>query len=315
MPFTLSHAAAVLPGIHRNGTARGGLVAAALVAGSFAPDLTYFADTVLPGAMRFGNFTHSPAGVLSVDALSTAALLAGWLLLREPLVALLPRARQGRAYALLRGRPWRGRRPVPLAAAFYLSAVLGSTTHIVWDAFTHSGRWGARLLPVLGESVAGFPVTMYVQYGSSAIALALIVAFTASALRRLPDASPPARVPVLTARGRLLAAGLLAVCVLLGAAHRCLRFGAGPGADATLFDFVPTALFGAGAGLALGLPLYAAAARIRHRARPTPPAERNAVGGNAAGRNAVEPGPAEQNPNQQPPQDNRAEQPETSVSG
>ena len=49
MPFTLSHAAAVLPGIRRDGTARGPLLASALVAGSFAPDMTYFADTAVPG--------------------------------------------------------------------------------------------------------------------------------------------------------------------------------------------------------------------------------------------------------------------------
>lgn len=54
MPFTLSHAAAVLPGIRRNGTARGPLFASALVAGSFAPDMTYFAASVRPEAMELG---------------------------------------------------------------------------------------------------------------------------------------------------------------------------------------------------------------------------------------------------------------------
>lgn len=41
MPFTLSHAAAVLPAVRRNGTARWGLFPSALIAGSFAPDVTY----------------------------------------------------------------------------------------------------------------------------------------------------------------------------------------------------------------------------------------------------------------------------------
>ncbi|MGW6509475.1 DUF4184 family protein, partial [Streptomyces niveus] len=54
MPFTLSHAAAVLPGIRRNGTSRGPLLASALVAGSMAPDMTYFAATAVPAAMEFG---------------------------------------------------------------------------------------------------------------------------------------------------------------------------------------------------------------------------------------------------------------------
>ena len=40
MPFTLSHAAAVLPAVRADGTGRGPLVPAVLVAGSFAPDMT-----------------------------------------------------------------------------------------------------------------------------------------------------------------------------------------------------------------------------------------------------------------------------------
>ena len=71
MPFTLSHAAAVLPGIRRSGTGRGPLVASALVAGSFAPDMTYYADTVVPGAMEFGEVTHAAWGVFTVDVLIT----------------------------------------------------------------------------------------------------------------------------------------------------------------------------------------------------------------------------------------------------
>src|SRR5438046_1137940 len=104
MPFTLSHAAAVLPGIRRTGAGRGPLVASALVAGSFAPDLTYYADSVVPGAMEFGAVTHGLPGVLTVDTVLAAALAGGWLLVREPLLALLPRAWRGRAYAVARGR-------------------------------------------------------------------------------------------------------------------------------------------------------------------------------------------------------------------
>lgn len=89
MPFTLSHAAAVLPLIRRTGAARGPLVASALVAGSFAPDVTYYADTVVPGGMAFGTVTHAPAGVVTVDVLLTAVLVGGWLLVRAPLLALL----------------------------------------------------------------------------------------------------------------------------------------------------------------------------------------------------------------------------------
>ncbi|MEV5444276.1 DUF4184 family protein, partial [Streptomyces sp. NPDC052644] len=226
MPFTLSHAAAVLPGIRRSGAARGPLVASALVMGSMSPDMTYFADSVVPGAMTFGNVTHSPLGVLAVDPLVTALLTALWLMVREPLVALLPGRWRGRVYAVLRGRPWRERRPWALAVWFYLSAVVGAATHVVWDLFTHADRWGVRVLPVLGDLVAGFPLYLYAQYGGSALALAVLVWFGYGALRRVPaDRAEAAGAvdavrPGLTRRGRWLAGGLLAGCVAVGVAHR-----------------------------------------------------------------------------------------------
>ncbi|WP_043263880.1 DUF4184 family protein [Streptomyces sp. CT34] len=186
MPFTLSHAAAVLPFIRQTGAARGPLVASALVAGSFAPDLPYYADTVVPGGMAFGTVTHSLPGVLTVDVLISAALVGGWLLLREPLVALLPRSRRERPRAFARGRPWtpRGTRERALPAGwFFLSAVLGSVTHVVWDAFTHPGRWGTRLVPALNTVMGGRAVAMYLQYATSALALAGIGWFLWAALR------------------------------------------------------------------------------------------------------------------------------------
>ncbi|MEU9113992.1 DUF4184 family protein [Streptomyces sp. NPDC048483] len=299
MPFTLSHAAAVLPAIRRTGAGRGPLVASALVAGSFAPDLTYYAATVVPGAMEFGAVTHGLPGVLTVDAAFTAALVGGWLLVREPLLALLPRAWQGRVYAFARGRAmrvppgraepraWgRPRGPRQLAALagwFYLSAVLGCASHVVWDAFTHPGRWGTRLVPLLNEWVGGRPAAMYLQYGTSALALAATGWFLWTALRSGSDEGPPDAVPALSVRLRLLLTVPLALCVLAGAAERTLRAYAVYGDTATWFDYIPSALFGAGAGLVLGLPLYAVAVRLLHRRMLR---ARGADGGGGPGRTA-----------------------------
>ncbi|MEL5957701.1 DUF4184 family protein [Streptomyces sp. CLV115] len=269
MPFTLSHAAAVLPGMRRDGTARGGLFASALVAGSFAPDMTYYADTAIPGAMEFGQVTHSVWGVITVDVLITAAVVALWLLLREPLVALLPANRQGSVHAFVRGR--RGARGVREAVGFVGSAMIGAATHVVWDAFTHHDRWGVRLVPVLDGSVGGFPVFQLVQYGSSAVALAVLARFTASGLRATGTRPVPPSVPVLDRRGRWAAGALLSVCALLGIVHRCARWYAYFGHIDTPLDIVPTACFGAGAGLAVGLVLYGVWMRLRMR-RPRPAA-------------------------------------------
>ncbi|MCP9959387.1 DUF4184 family protein [Streptomyces sudanensis] len=276
MPFTLSHAAAVLPAMRRSGAARGPLVASALVAGSFSPDMTYFADSVVPGAMALGEFTHGVWGLLTADPLTAALLVGVWLMVREPLVVLLPGRWQGRVRGVLRGRPWRGRHPVALAAWFYASAVAGAATHVGWDLFTHPGRWGVRMLPVLGETAGGLPVYLYVQYGGSAVALAVLVWFGYGALRRVPAeeageaGEAGAARPALTRRDRWLAGGLLGGCVAAGVVHRCVRWYAYWGRIETPLDIVPTACFGAGAGLAAGLVVYGAGMRLRARAASRP---------------------------------------------
>ncbi|WP_405808969.1 DUF4184 family protein [Streptomyces sp. NBC_00210] len=272
MPFTLSHAAAVLPGIRRDGSARGPLLASVLVMGSFSPDMTYFAATAVPGAMEFGNVTHAPLGLLTVDVAITAALLAVWLMVREPLVALVPARWQGRVHAFLRGRgqPAGGRGALVLR--FYVSAVVGAGTHIVWDSFTHHDRWGTRVLPVLNEKVAGLPLHSYAQYGTSALALVALVWFVASALRLRPAAETPAAppaptpAPTLDGRGRWLAGMLLGLCVLLGVVQRCARWYTYYGRVDSPLDIIPTACFGAGAGLAVGLLLYGVVMRLREHA-------------------------------------------------
>ncbi|GAA3171915.1 hypothetical protein GCM10010451_20850 [Streptomyces virens] len=275
MPFTLSHAAAVLPAVRADGSGRASLVPAVLVAGSFAPDTTYYAASVLSGAMEFGDVTHAFWGVFTVDVLIAWTLVGLWLLVREPLVALLPRALQGRAAALLRCGAPRARVRASLLARWYVSAVLGALTHVVWDAFTHLDRWGMRVFPVLGREIAGSPLYWYLQYGGSAVAAVVIVVFVARALRRTTPGAGPTGVPRLSARDRWWAVALFAGCALPAAVHRASRWWAYWGSTAKPWELIPTVCFGAGAGLAVALPLYAVAIRAWRpavRADPHPEA-------------------------------------------
>lgn len=266
MPFTLSHAAAVLPAVRTDGTGRGALVPAVLVAGSFSPDMTYYVASVLPEAMEFGDVTHSFPGVFTVDVVVAWALVGLWLLLREPLVALLPVRRQGGPATLLRcGAPRTRVRP-SLAARWYVSAALGALTHVVWDAFTHLDRWGTRLFPVLGEEIAGSPLYWYLQYGGSALAAVVIAAFVAVALRRSPAAAPVG-VPVLSVRDRWLAGAVIGGLAAVAAVQRASRWWDYWGSTAKYWELIPTLCFGAGAGLVLGLLLYAVGVRVW---RPVP---------------------------------------------
>ncbi|WP_308188916.1 DUF4184 family protein [Streptacidiphilus sp. ASG 303] len=193
MPFTLSHPAAVLPFLRR-GRSRGVLVASALVAGSMAPDVPYFADSLLPGAFAWGAATHRPWAVPTLDVAVTAGLAAAWHgLLREPLVALLPDRWAAAAHDLTAPRR-DGLCPAD-AGWFALSAAVGAATHVGWDAFTHHGRAGVRLFPVLNETVVGQPLHHVLQYGSSAVALVWLAASSVRALRAAlpgPGAGPGA---------------------------------------------------------------------------------------------------------------------------
>ncbi|MER7574707.1 DUF4184 family protein [Streptomyces sp. NPDC126514] len=280
MPFTLSHAAAVLPAVRTDGTGRGRLVPAVLVAGSFGPDLTYYAGGAVPGAMEFGDVTHSFAGVLTVDVAISWALVGLWLLVREPLVALLPPARQGRVAALLRCGAPRARMRGELVAWWYVSAALGALTHVVWDAFTHLDRWGMRLFPVLGEEFAGSPLYWYLQHGGSAVAAAVVAAFLTVALRRVPAGVLPVGVPVLSSRDRWLAEALLAGCTVVLAVQRAERWWSYWGSRAKPWELIPTLCFGAGAGLVVGVLAYAVAVRVR-RPAPVPVGAGTGEGGRA----------------------------------
>ncbi|MFI2762608.1 DUF4184 family protein [Streptomyces echinatus] len=262
MPFTLSHAAAVLPAIRRDGSGRGRLVPAVLVAGSFAPDMPYYAAGILPGGMEFGAVTHAFAGVATVDVPIAWALAGLWLLVREPLLALLPRARQGRPAALLRCGMPRARVGAASAARWYGSAVAGALSHVVWDAFTHHDRWGTRLIPAIGRArPAGVPLFTWLQYGSSAAAAVLIVVFVVRALRRAPGGAPVG-VPVLSGRDRWWAFAVIGCCALAGAAQRAARWREQRGAAGRPWELVPTLCFGVGAGVVLGLLLYAVGIRV-----------------------------------------------------
>ncbi|MEV4614592.1 DUF4184 family protein [Kitasatospora sp. NPDC049258] len=235
MPFTFSHPAAVLP-LLDGARGRGPLVAAGLVAGSMAPDLPFFADSLLPGVYRYGGSTHRWWAVPTLDVALAAASVALWRgLWRTAAAELLP----GRLPAATRpggaaGPGW-----------FAVSAAVGAASHLLWDSFTHQGRAGVRALPVLGRTVAGVPLYRALQYGSSLAGLAVLAARAAA-----PVGPAPARQAVALP----WVAGAAAA---VGAAHRLARRQRSP---------VDEFCFGAGAGLAVGLALWSALRRAGARA-------------------------------------------------
>jgi len=106
MPWTFAHPAVVLP------LQRLGLPLSALVAGSIAPDVPSY----VPG-LSIREWTHSWLGVVTIDLVLALGVFALW-------------------------TSWRRSQPTTREWQLAVPAVvIGSLTHVVWDAATHPDQW------------------------------------------------------------------------------------------------------------------------------------------------------------------------------
>lgn len=191
MPFTPSHAVVALPFV------RTPLVPAAIAVGAMTPDLPLF----LRGTPLTYQATHTNALLSTVIALG---LLALWYALLRPAVRELspdalarrlpedwdrPPRFDSRFDSRVDSGAGRARRGILVALLVVVSLVLGVLSHIAWDAFTHEGRWGVRLVPALDDSWGPLPGYKWLQHGSGVIALVILAAYGVRWLsRRAPVA-------------------------------------------------------------------------------------------------------------------------------
>ena len=185
MPFTGSHPAAVLPLL------RLGLPASALVIGSLTPDLPYYFDLPVTAAQ-----THSLTGALGADLiLGISAYLIWHLLLVPPLIWAAPAGLQRRIPDRLRAGPRLS--TAGDLARVGLALAIGALTHVLWDAFTHAGMLGPRMVPWLDSVVYGLPLFRWLHLGSSILGLACLGGSRSAGgpARPRPAPSPPSGRP------------------------------------------------------------------------------------------------------------------------
>jgi hypothetical protein len=175
VPFTGSHPAAVLPFL------RTPLPASALVIGSLAPDIPFY----LP---RFpARRTHTALGVVTVD---TALAAAGWAvwhgLLSRPALAAAPAGVRARLEHHVRPGLRPRLRDLRSVVRVLGGLAAGAATHVLWDEFTHAGRWGTEHLGVLSAVRAGRPVHVWAQDASGVAGAGVLLAWCARWWRRTP---------------------------------------------------------------------------------------------------------------------------------
>ncbi len=178
MPYTLSHAAAVLPFSRWLARLR---ILSATVIGSMVPDFGYFMPAYPPRVL-----THSALSLLTFSL--PFGLLIYWIfqrVMKTPLINLLPDA------AYLRWRPFAAPAVLSSPLQWLLAAcgvLAGAVTHLAWDGFTHEGARGMRMMPELddlmfelhGHHLIG---ARLIQDGSSLLGLALVFAMLIYASR------------------------------------------------------------------------------------------------------------------------------------
>lgn len=183
MPFTPSHALVALPFI------RTPLVPSAIAIGAMTPDLPLFVRGI---GLDYA-FTHSFGTVIGTTVIAFALFLLWRIVLRPAVGDLAPRAVARRAPDDWSDTGLRAARaavgvgesrlyPLLLAA----SLLLGVLSHIVWDLFTHEGRWGVEVLPALDRPWGPLTGYKWLQHGSSVIALVVIAVWVVLRLRRAP---------------------------------------------------------------------------------------------------------------------------------
>ncbi|MDA0167964.1 DUF4184 family protein [Solirubrobacter taibaiensis] len=204
MPITFSHPAAVVPllGV--------GLVPSALVIGSITPDLPYY----LPGPLTSAR-THAVSGIVTFDlALGLLAFLVWHVLLAPTAVALAPAALRER---LAPGLPVPVREHLARWWVVLVSLVIGAATHVVWDSFSHPGRWGTNRIAWLREEHGPVMGYTWVQYGSGALGFVVLALVVGHWWLRTPRTAGRQRVPAFDRRVVLICVVVVLVSGVIGA--------------------------------------------------------------------------------------------------
>ena len=172
MPFTFSHPAIVLP---LTFLPRQWFSLTGLVIGSLTPDFEYFIR------MRIqSNYSHTISGLFWFD-LPLGIILAFIFhnIVRDSLFVNLPKFLKSRFYNFMRfewnnyfKNNW---------FIIIISILIGASSHLFWDSFTHDHGYFVRTIPQLTNSIDFFgnhvPVLKIVQHSSSLIGgLTIVIA-------------------------------------------------------------------------------------------------------------------------------------------
>jgi hypothetical protein len=194
MPFTISHIAAVVP--FSRPLARWRLLSATII-GSMVPDFGFLMPW-RPARIE----THSAIALLTFCL--PVGLATFWIfqrMIKTAVMEVLP------DHTYSRWRPFAAPADLWSLKQWVLATLgilAGAITHLVWDAFTHEGARGVRMIPALDDPAVDFAGhrlmgARLLEDVSSLVGLAVVLVVVIYGLRR---DSGPEESPVRTLRSR-----------------------------------------------------------------------------------------------------------------
>lgn len=112
--------------------------------------------------------------------------------MKVPLISLAPKSHQERFVSFAQPFRWRGAKRFGLIV---ISIIVGSITHLAWDAFTHDRGLVVRNVPNLRTPLEEFgthrPIYNVLQHGSSVLGLALLAFWYWRWFKRTPPQAVP----------------------------------------------------------------------------------------------------------------------------
>jgi len=148
-----------------------------------SPDFEYFLRARLTSTI-----SHTLSGIVLFCLPVGFLVYVSTQLFRPGVVALMP--------SYLRAR-FRLTGTNPSLVIVALSLVIGATTHVVWDSFTHKNGWSAQQMHLDRIFIGKLPFYTVLQHGSTLVGLIVVAAFATRFIRSCEPA------PVLNNAGTL----------------------------------------------------------------------------------------------------------------
>src|SRR5574338_431209 len=180
MPNPIAHLAASIP------FSKVGLIFSALVIGSISPDFGYLVlHFSYLNSLLTPFFMNTTWGLILFDV--PVALVLLWFFhtfMKWPLLSLLPESLQRRLFKHAQEFSFR---PIRHFGVILISLLVGSSTHVIWDSFTHESGWTVQHFTLLSTSINGVPLYSVLQNLGTVLGITLLIYWTIKWLRTAPQ--------------------------------------------------------------------------------------------------------------------------------